>query len=100
MNEIIIEITDVSPRDFFGQNNETVALLKEHFPKLKIIARGSKIKAYGSESELNDFEQKLDKNVQLKTVFNQKNEVNHRINGFQKNFSGNQIKNLYISPVC
>ena len=61
LNEIIIEITDVSPRDFFGQNNETVALLKEHFPKLKIIARGSKIKAYGSESELNDFEQKFDK---------------------------------------
>ncbi|MDA0277676.1 MAG: PhoH family protein [Bacteroidetes bacterium] len=61
MNEIIIEITDVSPRDFFGQNNETVALLKEHFPKLKIIARGSKIKAYGSLSELNDFEQKFDK---------------------------------------
>ena len=61
MNEIIIEITDVSPRDFFGQNNETVGLLKEHFPKLKIIARGSKIKAYGSESELNDFEQKFDK---------------------------------------
>ncbi|MBT4969460.1 MAG: efflux RND transporter permease subunit [Bacteroidetes bacterium] len=37
------------------------------------------------EPVINDFEQKLDKNVQLKTVFNQKNEVNHRINGFQKN---------------
>ncbi|MCI4641616.1 MAG: PhoH family protein [Flavobacteriaceae bacterium] len=61
MNELTIEITDLSPRDFFGQDHETVSLLKEHFPKLKIVARGSKIKAYGTEEELNDFEAKFDK---------------------------------------
>lgn len=61
MNELTIEITDVSPRDFFGQDNETVSLLKGHFPKLKIVARGSKIKAYGTEEELNNFEMKFDR---------------------------------------
>jgi len=61
LNELTIEITDVSPRDFFGSDNEIVSLLKQHFPKLKIIARGNKIKAYGSEELLSNFEQKFKK---------------------------------------
>ncbi|MEL6976499.1 MAG: phosphate starvation-inducible protein PhoH, partial [Bacteroidota bacterium] len=47
MNELIIELTEISPQDFFGQRNETIELLKKYFPKLKIVARGNKIKVYG-----------------------------------------------------
>jgi len=44
LNELVIELTEISPRDFFGQRNENIELLKKYFPKLKIVARGSKIK--------------------------------------------------------
>lgn len=41
-------------------NNETVTLLKKYFPKLKIVARGNKIKAYGDEVILEEFESRFD----------------------------------------
>ncbi len=59
MNEIIIELTEISPRDFFGLQNANIDLLKKYFPKLKIVARGSKIKAYGDEEILEEFDTKL-----------------------------------------
>tara|TARA_R100001369_G_scaffold89522_4_gene127243 strand:+ start:1408 stop:2361 length:954 start_codon:yes stop_codon:yes gene_type:complete len=60
LNELIIELTDISPREFFGQNNENIDLLKKHFPKLKIVARGNKIKVYGDEDLLDEFDRKFD----------------------------------------
>ncbi|MEZ4970273.1 MAG: PhoH family protein [Flavobacteriaceae bacterium] len=60
MNELIIELTDISPREFFGQSNENIDLLKKHFPKLKIVARGNKIKVYGDEDLLDEFDKKFD----------------------------------------
>ena len=60
MNELIIELTDISALDFFGMNNVTVVLLKKYFPKLKIVARGNKIKAYGDEAILEEFESRFD----------------------------------------
>jgi phosphate starvation-inducible PhoH-like protein len=59
LNEIIIELTEISPRDFFGLQNANIDLLKKYFPKLKIVARGSKIKAYGDEEILEEFDTKL-----------------------------------------
>jgi phosphate starvation-inducible PhoH-like protein len=55
LNELILELTDISPRDFFGQGNENINLIKKYFPKLKIVARGNKIKAYGEEELLEEF---------------------------------------------
>ena len=60
MNEIILELTEISPREFFGQQNEHIDLLKKYFPKLKIVARGSKIKAFGDEELLEEFERRFD----------------------------------------
>ncbi len=60
MNELIIELTEISPRDFFGQQNENIELLKKYFPKLKIVARGSKIKVYGDEEMLEEFDRRFD----------------------------------------
>ncbi len=56
MNELILELTDISPREFFGQGNENIDLLKKHYPKLKIVARGNKIKVFGDEKLLKEFE--------------------------------------------
>jgi phosphate starvation-inducible PhoH-like protein len=60
LNELIIELTDISPREFFGQSNENIDLLKKHFPKLKIVARGNKIKVYGDEELLDEFDRRFD----------------------------------------
>src|SRR5690606_16490666 len=58
--ELIIELTDIGPREFFGQNNENIDLLKKHFPKLKIVARGNKIKVFGDEKQLDEFDRRFD----------------------------------------
>ena len=60
MNELIIELTDINPRDFFGSQNENIDLLKKYFPKLKIVARGSKLKAYGDEELLEEFDKRFE----------------------------------------
>ena len=60
MNELIIELTDISAQDFFGMNNETITFLKNYFPKLKIVARGNKVKAFGDEAVLDEFERRFD----------------------------------------
>jgi len=59
LNELIIELTELSPRDFFGEQNANIDLLKKYFPKLKIVARGSKIKAYGDEEVLSEFDRRI-----------------------------------------
>ena len=59
MNERIIELTEMNPNDFFGAQNSTVSQLKKYFPKIKIVARGSKIKIYGEEELLDEFERRI-----------------------------------------
>ncbi|MDN3594628.1 PhoH family protein [Zunongwangia endophytica] len=59
MNELVIELSEISPRDFFGQQNEHIELLKKYFPKLKIVARGSKIKVFGDEEMLEEFDKRI-----------------------------------------
>ncbi len=59
MNELIIELEEISPKEFFGAQNSNIALLKKYFPKLKIVARGTKIKAYGDQELLEEFDRRL-----------------------------------------
>lgn len=59
MNELIIELTEIGPREFFGLENANIELLKKYFPKLKIVARGNKIKAYGDEDILEEFDRRM-----------------------------------------
>jgi|TARA_B100000700_G_C15033658_1_gene851732 phosphate starvation-inducible PhoH-like protein len=59
LNELVIELSEISPRDFFGQGNEHIELLKRYFPKLKIVARGSKIKVFGDEEMLEEFDKRF-----------------------------------------
>jgi phosphate starvation-inducible PhoH-like protein len=59
LNELIIELTEVSPQEFFGQNNDHITFIKKHYPKLKIIARGNKIIALGDELILEEFDKRF-----------------------------------------
>ena len=60
MNELILELTDINPRDFFGNRNVNIDLLKKSFPQLKIVARGSNIKVYGDPPRLEDFQKRFE----------------------------------------
>ena len=59
MREKVIEIRNINPRDLYGVNDSKLDLLKTYFPKLKIVARGTQIKAIGADSEIDRFEIKL-----------------------------------------
>ena len=59
MNELVFELEEITPKEFFGAHNSHIELLKKHFPKLKIVARGNKIKAFGEEEILEEFDKKL-----------------------------------------
>lgn len=59
MNEIIIELEEISPKEFFGAHNANIELLKKYFPKLKIVARGNKLKAFGDEELLEEFDRRI-----------------------------------------
>jgi len=59
LNELVFELEEITPKEFFGAQNSHIELLKKHFPKLKIVARGNKIKAFGEEEILEEFDKKL-----------------------------------------
>jgi len=59
LNELIIELTEISPKEFFGHHNTNIELIKSYFPKLKIVARGNKVKAYGNEETLEEFDKRF-----------------------------------------
>tara|TARA_R110002051_G_scaffold201255_2_gene268051 strand:+ start:69396 stop:70349 length:954 start_codon:yes stop_codon:yes gene_type:complete len=59
LNELILELEEISPKEFFGAQNANIELLKKYFPKLKIVARGNTLKAYGDEDLLEEFELRM-----------------------------------------
>ncbi len=59
MSELTINIEQVNPIDFFGVNNSKLNVLKKKFPLLKVVSRGTKIKAAGSDEDLALFEEKV-----------------------------------------
>ena len=59
MNQLSIELTEINPRDFFGNQNANIDLLKKYFPKLKLVARGSKLKAFGDDQVLQEFDKRI-----------------------------------------
>ncbi len=74
MNELSLELTDISPRDFFGERNSNIELLKKSFPKLKIVARGSRIKVYGEPAQLEEFERRFGMLTEHFTKYNKLDE--------------------------
>lgn len=59
MHEKTIEIKGISPVEIFGVNNQKLKIIKQYFPKLKIIARGNTIKVAGEADIIDQFEKKF-----------------------------------------
>ena len=74
MNEIVIELTDINPQNFFGENEVNIKKIKSLFPKLKIVARGNKILAFGEEELLKDFQEKIQRLISYYTKYNKLDE--------------------------
>ncbi|EAR15364.1 MULTISPECIES: PhoH family protein [Robiginitalea] len=92
MNELSLELTDISPRDFFGERNSNIELLKKSFPKLKIVARGSRIKVYGEPAQLEEFERRFGMLTEHFTKYNKLDE-----NVIERILDSNDSKD-YASP--
>ncbi|NCA76533.1 MAG: PhoH family protein [Alphaproteobacteria bacterium] len=59
MSEKIITIESVHPVDIFGPNDVNLEVIRNFFPKLRIIPRDNFVKVLGEEQELIDFESKF-----------------------------------------
>ena len=74
MNERIIELTEINPNDFFGAQNSTITQLKNYFPKIKIVARGNKLKIFGEAEILDEFEKRLEMLIKYFNKYNKLDE--------------------------
>ncbi|WP_417369822.1 PhoH family protein [Flavobacterium beibuense] len=59
MNERIIELVDIAPKDFWGAQDSHLETIKKYYPKLKIVARGTTLKAFGEKEILDEFEKRF-----------------------------------------
>ena len=74
MNERIIELEEINPKDFFGAHNSTIEALKKYFPKIKIVARGSNLKIYGESDGLDEFEIRFERLIKYYNRYNKLDE--------------------------
>ena len=59
MSEKTIHIDDFEPVELYGVNDNKLNIIKKHFPKLRIVARGYELKLTGDKPEISRFEKKL-----------------------------------------
>jgi phosphate starvation-inducible protein PhoH and related proteins len=69
LSEIIINLEGIDPVEFYGVNNAKLTLLKNAFPKLKIVSRGTKIKVDGNDEEIERFEDKIGQMIDMTERF-------------------------------
>ena len=74
MNERIIELEEINPKDFFGAHNSTIEALKKYYPKIKIVARGTQLKIFGESALLDEFEIRLERLIKYYNKYNKLDE--------------------------
>lgn len=74
MNERIIELEHITPKDFWGPQDIHLEIIKRLYPKLKIVARGNTVKAFGDEELLDLFEVRFERITKYFDKFNTLNE--------------------------
>ena len=74
INELTLHL-DVDPQLFYGEDDTNINHIRTLFPKLKIVARGTKLIAFGEEHLLADFQQQLEKLIAYATKYNR---LDHR----------------------
>lgn len=63
MQEKTIEITGIAPIEIFGVNDKNIKLIRQYFPKLKLVTRDNKIKVSGELEVIEYFEKKLEQMI-------------------------------------
>ena len=76
MTEKTIEISEVDPLEIFGINDVKMKTIRSHFPELKIVARGRKIKLIGEEPKIERFEKKFTLLIKHVKKFDELSETN------------------------
>jgi phosphate starvation-inducible PhoH-like protein len=86
LNERTIELIDIAPKDFWGTQDTHLETIKKYYPKLKIIARGNTIKAFGEKEILDEFENRFNRLMVHFTRYNTiDNNVIERVISTDKN---------------
>ena len=76
MNERTIELVDIAPKDFWGAQDIHLESIKKYYPKLKIVARGTTLKAYGEKEVLDEFETRFNR---LLVHFSRYNRIDNNV---------------------
>jgi phosphate starvation-inducible protein PhoH and related proteins len=76
LNERTIELTDITPKEFWGAQDSHLEVIKKLYPKLKIVARGTLVKAYGEKEILDEFEVRFNR---LITHFSRYNSIDDNV---------------------
>jgi len=70
LNERIIELVDIAPKEFWGAQDAHLETIKKYYPKLKIVARGTTLKAFGEPEILDEFENRFKRLMHHFTRYN------------------------------
>ncbi len=70
MIEKLIYLESVDLVEFLGVKNSKLEIIKNRFPKLKIVARGNWLKAIGDAEEMADFEDKINNLIEHYNEYN------------------------------
>jgi phosphate starvation-inducible PhoH-like protein len=76
LNERTIELVDIAPKDFWGAQDVHLETIKKYYPKLKIVARGTTLKAYGEKEVLDEFENRFNR---LLVHFSRYNRIDNNV---------------------
>jgi phosphate starvation-inducible protein PhoH and related proteins len=71
MIEKVVYLEGVDPQAFYGSNSRNLDKLKSYFPKLRVVARDYEIKVLGEPSEINRFEEDIDRVIEFLQLRNQ-----------------------------
>ncbi len=67
---------DIAPKDFWGAQDAHLETIKKYYPKLKIVARGTTIKAFGEKDVLDEFENRFNR---LMLHFSRYNRIDNNV---------------------
>ena len=70
MIEKLIYLDSVDLMEFCGVKNSKLEMIKNRFPKLKIVCRGNWLKAMGDAEEVANFEEKINNLLEYYAEYN------------------------------
>lgn len=61
-----LSLKEIDPIEIYGVNNRLLDRIKEYFPKLKIVARGSEITLTGNDKDISVFQERLEALIEVR----------------------------------